>query len=168
MARIKQSTARTTGCFPRKHLVHRAAKKQVTTRSFCDLDYIAGKQDVLAHLDTNGYDKDTLLDMTKDLFWIADDLQLNPNQTASMITQLYFLHKKRNSPDLDLAGDISTPSYPTRYTVKLPNSEEVLYFRSLLNQDQSDDDTLYYCEECGENRHYQKKQFINHAKEHFD
>lgn len=168
MVRTKQT--RSTG--HKKMLAMKTAKKSAKIekkRSFCSLDYIAGRHEILSHLEKNGYDKDTMIDMTKDLFYIADDLQLNPEQTAIMVAKLYFLHKVKCVPNVDLSVyNSSSHVQPSRCSVKQRDSDEILYFRTVNTQDQTDDNRLYYCEECGEEELYHQKDFINHANEHFE
>lgn len=170
MARTRQVLGRRThtGKTPRQQLATKAAKKSVSVKEPCDLTYIAGRERILNYLEENGYDKETLLSMVNDVFWIADDLSLSPEETSNMLFKLYILHRKKLNPDLSLQElEFSQNPEPARYSVKLRDSEEVIYFRAHETEG-PERSRVYYCEICGEDEEFAKEEFIDHAKLHLE
>jgi hypothetical protein len=169
MARTRQIGRRTPADrTPKKHIAQKAAKKSVSCKEPCDLAYIAGRERTLDFLEENGFDKETLLSMVSDVFWIADDLSLSPEETSDMLSKLYFLHRNRLNPELSRQElELSQNPVPARYSVKLRDREEVIYFKALETEG-PERSRVYYCEICGEDEEFAKEEFIEHAKLHLE
>jgi hypothetical protein len=85
-----------------------------------------------------------------------------------MLSKLYFLHKNRLNPELS-RQELELPQnpVPARYSVKLRDREEVIYFKALETEG-PERSRVYYCEICGEDEEFAKEEFIEHAKLHLE